>query len=268
MKQSYFYEPDHDRADVVEFFSGYGHTLPHFHRCIEIIYITKGAMRCEIDGKKFLAEKDDIVFSRKCAVHELIPAPDYKNHVLIIGQSYSDDFSSIFQKRTLPAHLCDRAFNKGLLHCFVSLGKAVNGEDFPGAELVKKGYIDVIIGSLLGHYERVPTDSTPALGTVVKVLNYIDEHFREPISLDTLSSAFGYNKYYFSRLFNRYIGETLNSYVNMVRVRSLVAQAQREESPRLASLVFDCGFDSMTTFYRSFSRYYDCPPTELFKKHG
>ena len=76
MKQSYFYEPDHDRADVVEFFSGYGHTLPHFHRCIEIIYITKGAMRCEIDGKKFLAEKDDIVFSRKCAVHELIPAPE------------------------------------------------------------------------------------------------------------------------------------------------------------------------------------------------
>lgn len=268
MKQSFFYEAAHDRADAVEFFHGGGHTMPHFHRCIEMLYVTDGAIECEIGGEKFLAEKDDIVFTRKCAVHELIPAPDYENCVLIIGQRYSDDFLSIFQKRTLPAHLSDRPFNRSLRGCFDALGKAVNAGPGPGTELIVKGYIDVIVGNLLGHYERVPADSTPALGTVVAVLNYIDEHFAEPIDLASVSAAFGYNKYYFSRLFNRYVGETLNSYVNMVRVRSLVARAQREEDPRLAVLVFECGFDSMTTFYRNFARFYDEPPTEIFKKHG
>ena len=76
MKKSFFYEPQHDRTDAIEFFPGAGHTMPHFHRCIEILYITDGSIDCEIGGAKFFAEKDDIVFTPKCAVHELIPAPD------------------------------------------------------------------------------------------------------------------------------------------------------------------------------------------------
>lgn len=267
MKQPFYYEPQHDRADIIEFFHGEGHTPPHFHRCIEILYITEGSIACEINGEKFLAEKDDIVFTRRCAVHELIPAPAYENYVLIIGQSYSDDFSSIFQKRTLPAHLSNRAFNRSLRGYFDALGSAADTTGSPGSELIKKGLVDVIVGNLLDHYERVPAAATPALGTVVAVLNYIDDHFSEPITLDTVSNAFGYNKYYFSRLFNRYVGENLNSYINMIRVRNLVARAQREENPRLISLVFECGFDSMTTFYRSFARCYDRPPTEVFKKN-
>ena len=267
MKKSFYYEPEHDRTDAIKFFHGAGHTLPHFHRCIELLYVTDGAIECEIGGERFLAERDDVVFTHKCAVHELIPAPDYKDDVLIIGQSYSDDFSSIFQKRTLPAHLSDRAFNRGLRTFFDALG-AANERSGPGAELVKKGLVDVIVGSFLGHYERVPVSATPALGTVVGALNYIDDHFAEPITLESVSDAFGYNKYYFSRLFNRYVGENLNSYVNRVRVRNLVARAQREEEPRLAALVFEYGFDSMTTFYRSFARLYDGPPTEIFKQRG
>lgn len=111
-------------------------------------------------AKNFSPEKDDIVFTHKCAVHELIPAPEYNDLVLIIGQSYSDDFSGIFQKQTLPAHLSDRTFNRSLRRYFDALGEA-NKRSGAGAELVKKGFVDVIVGNLLGHYERVPASSTP-----------------------------------------------------------------------------------------------------------
>ena len=264
MKQPFFYASQHDRADTVEFFNGGGHTLPHFHRCIEIIYMKGGALGCVVNGTQFCALPDEIVFVHKCCVHELIPAPAYENHVLIVGPRYSDDIESIFQKRTLPAHLTDKEFNRTLRPYFERLGALV-GENNADAELIIKGYIDVIVGSLLRHYERVPTDAMPNLGTVVAVLNYIDDHFTEPITLDSISSVFGYNKYYFSRLFNRYIGENLNNYINMIRVRNLVTQAKKADSPGLAALVFENGFDSMTTFYRSFSRFYDRPPTEIFK---
>ena len=80
-----------------------------------------------------------------------------------------------------------------------------------------------------------------------------------------LSSVFGYNKYYFSRLFNSYIGESLNGYINAVRVRNLISEARRTENPNLSDLVFANGFDSMTTFYRNFAKYYDKPPTEVFR---
>ena len=113
----------------------------------------------------------------------------------------------------------------------------------------------------------VPVTTTPNIGIIVQALGYIDDHYAEPITLDSISSEFGYNKYYFSRLFNSYIGDTLNSYINMVRVRKVVSAAQKQSAPNLSVLVFENGFDSMTTFYRNFSKYYDKPPTEVFRQH-
>lgn len=116
------------------------------------------------------------------------------------------------------------------------------------------------------RYKHLPVVTTPNLSMIINVLNYIDEHFTEPITLDSISSVFGYNKYYFSRLFNKYIGETLNSYINNVRINNIIARGKKQENMNLSQLVFDCGFDSMTTFYRSYSRRYDKPPTEVIRR--
>ncbi|PWL98755.1 MAG: hypothetical protein DBY05_09670 [Clostridiales bacterium] len=263
MKKDIFYEAFHDKTDKVEFFqSAHDDTFVHFHRCIELIYVTDGAIDCEVGEEKFRAKKDELIFARKCAPHALAAAPDFVNYVLIIGQRYSDDFLGIFQTETLPAHLDDAEFNRSLLPHF----EALNHLRDTDSELVKKGYINIIIGSLLAHYKRIPVPATPQMGVVLGALNYIDEHFAEPISLDSISSVFGYNKYYFSRLFNTYIGENLNNYINTVRIRNLVSAAKKTDNPNLSELVFGSGFDSMTTFYRSFSRLYDRSPTEVFKK--
>lgn len=85
-------------------------------------------------------------------MHELKAAPDYSNYVLIIGQRYSDDFQGIFQTETLPAHLDDQEFNRSLLPHF----EALNRLSSVSSELIKKGYIDIIIGSLLEHYQTLP----------------------------------------------------------------------------------------------------------------
>lgn len=261
MKNLPYYEPQHDKADRVEFFKSRNSNTPaHFHRCIELLYITEGTVDCEVNGVGFRCTKDEIVFVHKCGIHALSPAPEYTNFVIIIGPRYSDDFAGIFQTETLPAKLSDASFNRTLLPHFAALNKQKN---LP--TLVQKGYIDIIIGSLLDHYARVPATPAPNIGTIVSALNYIDDHYREPLSLEMLSSVFGYNKYYFSRLFNSYIGESLNGYINAVRVRNLVSEARRTENPNLSDLVFANGFDSMTTFYRNFAKYYDKPPTEVFR---
>ena len=257
------YESFHDKTDKVVFFQRkHGPTSAHFHRCIEILYVIDGALDCNIDGENFCAQKDDIIFVHKCGIHQLYPAPDYTNYVLIIGQRYSDDFTSFFQTKTLPAHLKDKAFNYSLMQYFESLNKITNTT----SEMVKKGYIQIILGSLLSHYQLVPVKASLKISIIIDALNYIDEHFTQPISLDDISNKFGYNKYYFSRLFNSYIGENLNNYINMVRIQNLISSAKKSDNPNLSDLVFLNGFDSMTTFYRNFYKYYDRPPKEIFKE--
>ena len=185
---------------------------------------------------------------------------------MIIGPRFSEDFAKLFQKKTLQPYLADSEFNRTVRPYFEKM-HALAPKNGPAEELMKKGLTNMIVGSLLMHYPSVPVTTTPHIGIIVQALGYIDDHYAEPITLDTISSEFGYNKYYFSRLFNSYIGDTLNSYINMVRVRKVVSAAQKESDPNLSALVFENGFDSMTTFYRNFSKYYDQPPSEVFRQH-
>ena len=262
MKKLAFYEANHDKSPNLNyFFSKDSYTPPHFHRSIEILYITEGNLVGEVEDETFSANKDDIIFVRRCAIHSLAPASSYADYVLIIKSAYADDFSATLEKETLPPLLSDKAFNRKLLPYFRRLNHAAQDENF----LVCKGLIDIIIGELFTRYPKMPVISAPNMSLIVSVLNYIDEHFHEPISLESISSEFGYNKYYFSRLFNSYIGETLNSYINMVRVNNVIRRGKKQTNSNLSDLVFDCGFDSMTTFYRNYSRFYDKPPTEILR---
>ena len=83
----------------------------------------------------------------------------------------------------------------------------------------------------------------------------------------SISAAFGYNKYYFSKLFNRYIGENMSSYINLVRLQQMMKKAKRKSDVNITELAYECGFDSLSTFYRYFKKVYGINPTEALKEN-
>ena len=99
---------------------------------------------------------------------------------------------------------------------------------------------------------------------VIKVLRYVEEHSSEPITLDSISAHFGYNKYYFSRLFNRSVGTNLSSYLGFVRLRTFMRLKKEQKSEKIAKLASLAGFDSLPTFYRTFTSVYKTSPKEYF----
>ena len=262
MQTHVFYEAIHDQSDKPRFFYDENQSAPlHFHRCIEIIYITDGCARCTVDDKTFNAEKNEIIFVQRCAAHAIAPATAYAKFVLIIKAAYTNDFAAALEKKTFAPLLKDHSFNSTLFSLFLRMQRIMQKPSF----LVLKGCIDMLVGSLLDHYELYPFTPTPNLSVVIKALDFIDEHFSEPVTLDSLAAQFGYNKYYFSRLFNAYIGESLNNYINMVRVHKLVDAARRAEKVNFSDLAYDFGFDSMTTFYRHFERIYKGSPGNVLR---
>ena len=105
------------------------------------------------------------------------------------------------------------------------------------------------------------------LEIMVDILQYINMHYKEPLTLEGVASAFGYNKYYFSRIFNRYIGESLSNYINVVRVQNFMRAANEEKNPQISRLAEECGFESMPTFYRAFEKLYGESPKKYFGKN-
>ena len=256
-----YYEYFHDKDTHLHAFLGKGAITPkHFHRTIELLYIKDGTVFSEVGSESFTAEADDLVFVHNYYTHSFDPKPSDTRYCIIIPADYSHEIDKVLAKSTLPAHLSDKEFNKKLLPIIEKL--TFERKDMPS--LAKRGYVNVLMGYLFAHYPLSPLEKNSNLDLMVEVLHYIDAHYTEPLSLDAVSSAFGYNKYYFSRLFNKYIGENLSNYVQVVRLQYFMRKSKQYESVPVSNLALECGFDSLTTFYRCFNKMYGTTPKAYF----
>ncbi len=226
----------------------------HFHRNFELLYILDGSMSVTVNNSSFEAKADDIVFVSNFYTHEYQVQDHCEKYCMVVPFNISADYMSRFKKKTLPSLLTDHKFNRKIKKILAD----IESKKMPS--MVQRGYILVIFGMLLDHYPQVDIESNSDVETIVQILNYIDENYANPISLDSISQAFGYNKYYFSKIFNRNVRENLTTYVNIIRIQHLVKRAVKEPRPNISALAFDVGFDSLSTFYRYFASLYGCSP--------
>ena len=222
--ENVFYEYKHDKSQVMQFFRGVNtNAKKHFHKTVEILYVLEGEVFTTVGDEEFVAKKDEIIFVHNYSIHSFMPKTDYKKYVLIVTPNYETDIDKLLKTSTIPPHLCDTEFNRREL---LPIFERLYNENQSMSALIKKGYIDVIVGMLFGNYPSLPVKMQDNIEFMVDILHFIDEHYSEPLTLDSIASTFGYNKYYFSRLFNRYIGESLSNYINVVRIRNFMQKCK------------------------------------------
>lgn len=233
----------------------------HFHRCYELIYVIDGIIDCIVGKTDIHAGGGDFIFIPKYFSHAYDVIENYHKFVFMIPPAFYNDFEKPLGQNTLPPLLDDKRFNLSLLPYIWQL---YDGFDRHSA-LIKKGFTDIIMGKLISHYPALPVEKNNNVELLEKILDYIDENYYKPLSLDTVAAAFGYNKYYFSKLFNRFIGENFNSYINIIRLQQMMNKAKKLDKVNISELAFECGFDSLSTFYRYFGKIYGVSPKEALK---
>ena len=90
---------------------------------------------------------------------------------------------------------------------------------------------------------------------------YLDLHFSEKISLDTLSSEFHINKFYLTRLFKANFGQSITDYLNRRRIgeaKSLL----RFSNGTAESIAINCGINDAGYFTRLFKKLEGETPTQ------
>lgn len=95
-------------------------------------------------------------------------------------------------------------------------------------------------------------------------INYIDFHYIEPLSLESLAARLSVNKNYLSSRFHREVGMTVTDYINRVRVqRSL--ELLGKTSLQMQAVAEQCGFTDANYFSRIFRKIHGMTPNEYRK---
>ena len=126
----------------------------------------------------------------------------------------------------------------------------------------------LILSQLLIHISRVLNQRTRPLEKpesryeeIMRVHEYINVHYREPLSVSDLALRFFMDKNTMTRQFKRVIGMTPGEYIRRKRLESAHTLIRQGYGVQHAGFV--SGFTDYSAFYRAFHQLYGIAPSEL-----
>ncbi len=99
---------------------------------------------------------------------------------------------------------------------------------------------------------------------VSAVVQYVNEHIGENLSLEVFSKLVNYSPYYVSRVFRKQTGITLSQYIITKRIDLAKTQLSSNEKP-ITEISRDLGFENYNHFYRTFLHYTGQSPSDYRK---
>ena len=108
--------------------------------------------------------------------------------------------------------------------------------------------------------ERFPSAKTTLQDTMNRIISYIQEHYMEPLTVDSISERFYISKYHLMREFKRYTGSTIHTFLLNERIAR--AQAMISHGMNAGEASNTVGFSDYSLFYRAFVKITGMTPKE------
>ena len=99
-----------------------------------------------------------------------------------------------------------------------------------------------------------------------QLLEYIDEHYMDELTLESIASMAGFSKFHFSRLFKQYTDFTFCDYLCYRRIKAASELLGRSDLS-ITEVALNSGFPSISTFNRLFKQQLGCTPREYRTKN-
>ena len=92
------------------------------------------------------------------------------------------------------------------------------------------------------------------ISRINRVIDYIEENIDEDLSLESLAKVAIFSPFHFHRIFRAMAGETLNQFIQRIRVEKAAAQLILNPKKSITEIAFDCGFSGSASFARAFKQ--------------
>ena len=94
-----------------------------------------------------------------------------------------------------------------------------------------------------------------------KVLDYLQQHLFEPLTIDDVCKHFGFNRLYITNLFRKWTGQGIREYLVDERIQAAKRLLSSTSQP-VDDIAKKCGFSTSSYFARQFHLREGCSPTQ------
>jgi YesN/AraC family two-component response regulator len=232
---------------------------PHLHASVEIIYILSGEIDVTINGITNTLHCGDLALSFPNDIHSYKTIKNSELLLIIFNPELISSYFGSRMHKTLENHfLYNNTLTKETLNLLDMLYDEFKTSN---NEYVIKGLLYSILGRIDEHINL--KDCKYQFSTTIQVLlKYIESHYSENITLESIANDLGYSKFYLSRIFTNKIGYHFNDYLNRLRINKAQSLLS-ESSMSISEIALECGYESLRNFNRVFKQYSLITPTEF-----
>lgn len=234
---------------------------PHFHNQVEIIAVQTSRQQIQINNQHTILKAGELAIADCFDIHSYTYC-DAISTVLIIPDRYLTEYKLYKQERSLSTNFIRDPKIYGF--CFPLLEQIAYEKNL----LTQKGFINTLLGKILDCTGLVSSKqkSQQDLSLIHSILDYIETHYKEDISLNGIAAYFSYSPSHFSRLFCSFFHYSIGDYINTVRLRKFFELKERNPDSPLLDMIMESGFTSIPTFYRLFTKKIGISPSKYFKQ--
>lgn len=95
-----------------------------------------------------------------------------------------------------------------------------------------------------------------------RVIDYIEANIDKDFVLEDLSQIANFSRFHFHRIFRASVGETLNQFIQRIRIEKAAALLLSNPKKSITEIAFECGFSGSATFARSFKEAFNMSASE------
>ncbi len=242
----------------------------HWHQESEILYVSSGTLKIYLDEREYNLAAGDVLYISggilhgaqptncvyECVVYDLdsllMNTPGIRRYLrlvrnknVIIREHFSPDYSLI---KDCVSKLFQEAYENSTGWELSILGRVL---EFYGIIFRDESY----------ETNHTKIEAQDKIQQIKPVLEYIESHYQNAITLSELAHIAGMTPKYFCRFFHAIIHKTPIDYLNYYRIER-ACYLLETSSISMTDVAYQCGFNGSSYFIKCFKKYKKITPKQ------
>lgn len=248
----------------------------HWHEEVEFSLVRRGALQVTVAGRRQVLEEGDGMFLNTNVLHAMGPADpavetvwdSHMLHPVLLGGHYKSVFDSKYLSPVLKNKRCDlivfRPDSDARRTLLNLLAEAAAVQDRPDSEFRTRNIFSDIWLLLMREAEALDAPPPVSQERVQLMLTYIQQHFREKLTLEQIAAAAAVSERECLRCFRSCIQTTPFTYLTDYRIQ-VAERLLRTTSLSVTEIALETGFSDGAYFSKLFRQARSVSPTQFRK---
>ncbi len=276
---------DYELSKGERFLMGYKHNrhtqpapAPYLFRTLRLIRITEGGADWRVGGYTYTLGKDDLLLLNTLESRQIVrihPGVPFQYDLFafpFLAPGTTECLRPFFepddgQKRKIPGNPYFNGDTRDLYQRLIKEAALSSA----GSPNIVQGLLLALLGYIGREWERTkkPADEKEACSlqlfeAIEGAAEYIRNHSDQVAGPVQLAAHANYSRGYFSEMFKKYAGISINEYINRCRLDKVCSMLEASDV-NILDAALACGYKSSAGFYKAFNRHLGMSPTDYLR---